>query len=158
MVILDSGEVVAEHPRPRGRKGQYSTDASRMPPEHLEAQSLRTCPWFELRAAETGPETKRLVASVLDAHPIEAQGHVTCSNILSLSRRGRARELEAAYARPNDLGGVHTYTRVKNTMSALRAEGPSPAGTPGPPPDRTTHVGRVRGADCYRRKRGGADD
>lgn len=158
VVILDSGEIVAEHPRLRGRKGQYSTDASHMPPEHLEAQSLWTRPWFERRAGEIGPETKRLVASVLDAHPIEAQGYVTCSNILSLSKRGRAGELEAACARLNGLGGTHTYTRVKNAMSALRATGPSSAGAPEPTPDRAAHAGRVHGADYYRRKRGGTDD
>ena len=69
-----------------------------MPPAHLEAQSLWTRAWFERRAGEVGPETKRLVAAVLDAHPVEAQGYVPCANILSLSRRGRAAELEAACA------------------------------------------------------------
>ena len=42
VTVLDGGEVVAEHPRLRGRKGQHSTDAAHMPTEHLEAQSLWT--------------------------------------------------------------------------------------------------------------------
>ena len=144
--------------RLRGRRGQYSTDPAHMPPEHLEARSLWTREWFERRAGEVGPEAKRLVGAVLDAYPIEAQGYVPCANILSLSRRGRAAELEAACARVNELGGVATYTRVKNTMSALRAEASArpKAGPSGgaPAADRAAHVGRVRGADHYRRDRG----
>ena len=107
-----------------------------------------------------GPETKRLIAAVLDAHPVEAQGHVPCSNILSLSKRGRAGELEAACARVNAAGGAATYTRVKNTMAALRAEAASaPVGQPpsGQATDRAAHAGRVRGAEYCRRKRGDGD-
>lgn len=157
VAVLDSGETVAEHPRLRGRRGQYATDPAHMPPEHVEAQSLWTRGWFERRAAEVGPETKRLIASVLDARPIEAQGYVPCSNVLSLSKRGRAAELEAACARINAPGGTATYTRVKNTMSAIRAEAASPGrgGAPAEPlRDRAAHAGRVRGADYYRRDRG----
>ena len=127
-----------------------------MPPERAEARSLWTRAWFERRAGEIGPEAKRLVGSVLDAHPIEAQGCVPCSNILSLSKRGRAAELEAACARINASGGTATYTRVKNTMSAIRAEAPA-AAPPAAPADRAAHAGRARGADYYRRKRGGSD-
>lgn len=156
VAVLDGGETVAEHPRLRGRRGQYSTDPAHMPPEHAEAQSLWTRAWFERRAGEIGPEAKRLIGSVLDAHPIEAQGYVPCSNILSLSKRGRAAELEAACARINASGGTATYTRVKNTMSAIRAEAPA-AAPPAAPADRAAHAGRVRGADYYRRKRGGSD-
>ena len=160
VAILDGGETVAEPKRLRGRKGQYSTDPAHMPPEHLEAQSLWTREWFERRAGEVGPETKRLIGSVLDAHPIEAQGYVPCSNILSLSRRGRAAELEAACAKLNAFGGTATYTRVKNTMAALRAEAasaPSARQPTGRVVDRAEHAGRVRGAEYYRRRRGGAD-
>ncbi len=160
VAILDGGETVAEHRRLRGRKGQYSTDPAHMPPEHLEAQSLWTREWFERRAGEVGPETKRLIGSVLDAHPIEAQGYVPCSNILSLSRRGRTAELEAACAKLNAFGGTATYTRVKNTMAALRAEAasaPSARQQTGQVVDRAEHAGRVRGAEYYRRRRGGSD-
>ena len=161
VAVLDGGEVVAEHPRLRGRKGQYSTDAAHMPAEHLEAQSLWTRAWFERRAGEIGPETKRLLIGMLDSRAIEAQGYVACANVLSLSGRGRAAELEAACARVNASGGVASYTRVKNTMSAIRAEGrarPAPAApAAAPQPDRAAHVGRVRGAEYYRRDRGGRD-
>lgn len=157
VAVLDMGEVVAEHPRLRGRKGQYATDPAHMPPEHVEAQSIWTRSWFERRAGEIGPATKRLIQTVLDAHPIEAQGYVTCSNILSLSKQGRARELERASARIDELGGIATYTRVKNTMLALRSETSPQAGTvhiASVPPDRARHAGRVRGAAHYRREQG----
>ncbi|WP_417802500.1 Mu transposase domain-containing protein [Thermophilibacter provencensis] len=161
VTVLDGGEVVAEHPRLRGRKGQYSTDAAHMPTEHLEAQSLWTRAWFERRAGEIGPETKRLLTGMLDSRAIEAQGYVACANVLSLSGRGRAAELEVACARVNASGGAASYTRVKNTMSAIRAEGrarPAPAApAAAPQPDRAAHVGRVRGAEYYRRDRGGRD-
>ncbi len=163
VAILESGEVVAEHRRIRGRKGQYSTDPSHMPPEHVEARFLWTRAWLERRAGEVGPEAKRLIGAVLDARPIEAQGYVACSNILSLSGRGRAADLEAACARINGMGGTATYTRVKNTMSALRGEAacgpsPSPAASPADPPrDRAASAGRVRGAAYYRRGRSDGD-
>ncbi len=158
VAVLDGGETVAEHPRLRGRRGQYSTDPAHMPPEHLEARSLRTRAWFGRRAGEIGPEAKRLIASVLDAHPIEAQGYVPCSNILSLSKRGRAAELEAACARTNAAGGTATYTRVKNTMAAARSEAAArPAAPTVQVVDRAAHAGRVRGAEYYRRRRGNAD-
>lgn len=158
VTVLDGGETVAEHRRLRGRRGQCSTDPAHMPPEHVEAQSLWTRAWFERRAGEIGPEAKRLMGSVLDAHPIEEQGYVPCPDILSLSKRGRAAELEAACARANAAGGTATYTRVKNTMAALRAEAPAAAAAPpAAPDDRAAHAGRVRGADYYRRKRGGSD-
>ena len=160
VAIMEGGETVAEHRRLRGRKGQYSTDPAHMPPAHAEAQSLWTRGWFERRAGEIGPEAKRLIGSVLDSHPIEAQGYVPCSNILSLSKRGRAAELEAACARINEMGGTATYTRVKNTMAALRAEAASaPAAQPtsGQVVDRAAHAGRVRGAEYWRRRRGGSD-
>lgn len=161
VAVLDGGGVVAEHPRLRGGRGQHSTDPAHMPPEHAEAQSLWTRGWFERRAGEVGPEARRLVGTVLDARPMEAQGHVARSNILSLSRRGRAAELEAACARTNRAGGAATHARAKNTMSALRAEGRGPSGEApaeqAPAVDRAPHAGRVRGAGYYRRERGGAD-
>ena len=156
VAVLDGGETVAEHPRLRGCRGQCSTDPARMPPEHAEAQSLWTRAWFERRAGEIGPEAKRLIGSVLDARPIEAQGYVPRPDIPSLSKRGRAAELEAACARVNASGGTATCTRVKNTMSAIRAEAPA-AAPPAAPADRAAHAGRVRGAGYYRRKRGGSD-
>lgn len=157
VTVLDGGETVAEHRRLRGRRGQYSTDPAHMPPEHLEAQSLWTRAWFERRAGEIGPEAKRLIGSVLDAHPIEEQGYVPCSNILSFSKRERAAELEAACARVNAAGGTASCTHVKNTMAALRAEVPATSDPPAAPADRAAHAGRVRDADYCRRKRGGSD-
>ena len=112
VAILDGGETVAEHGRLRDRRVQYSTDPAHMPPAHLEAQSLWTRGWFERRAGEIGPETRRLIAAVLDAHPVEAQGYVPCSNILSLSGRGRAAELEAACARVNEMGGTACFASI----------------------------------------------
>ncbi len=156
VAVLDGGETVAGHPRLRGRRGQCSTDPARMPPGHAEAQSLWARAWFERRAGGIGPEAKRLTGSVLDARPIEAQGYVPRPDIPSLSKRGRRAGLEAACARINASGGTATCTRAKNTMSAIRAEAPA-AAPPAAPADRAAHAGRVRGADYYRRKRGGSD-
>lgn len=161
VAILESGEVVAEHRRLRGRRGRCSTDPSHMPPGRVEARSLRTRAWFGRRAGEVGPEARRLIGAVLDARPVEAQGYVARSNIPSLSGRGRAADLEAACAGINGMGGAATHTRAKNAMSALRGEaarGPSPAASPADPPrDRAASAGRVRGAAHHRRGRGDGD-
>lgn len=117
--------------------------------------------WFVRRAAEVGPETRRLVEGVPGSHPVEPQGYVPCSNILSLSKRGRSAELESACAKINGPGGTATHARVKNTMAALR-DASAAAGEPSPVPaaqqaDRAAHAGRVSGAEHWRRDKGGRD-
>lgn len=55
VAVLDGGEVVAEHPRLRGREGQRSTDAAHMPAERLEARSLWARAWFERGQGKSAP-------------------------------------------------------------------------------------------------------
>ena len=55
VAVLDGGEVVAEHPRLRGREGQRSTDAAHMPAERLEARSLWARAWFERGQGKSVP-------------------------------------------------------------------------------------------------------
>ena len=122
VAVLEGGEVVAEHPRLSGRRGQYSTRPEDMPERHREASSLWTRGYFERRAAEVGPEARALISKVLDSHPVEPQGYVPCSNILSLAKGGRRDILEEACRMVNAAGAVPSYTRVRNAMSAIRAE------------------------------------
>lgn len=55
--VMGGGEVVAEHPRPRGGRGQCSTDESHMPPEHRDARSPRSRESLESWADGVGPAT-----------------------------------------------------------------------------------------------------
>lgn len=163
VAVLEGGEVVAEHPRLSGRRGQYSTRPEDMPERHREASSLWTRGYFERRAAEVGPEARALISKVLDSHPVEPQGYVPCSNILSLAKGGRRDILEEACRMVNAAGAVPSYTRVRNAMSAIRAERAEGVGAPSaaapcaqaPMKDRAAHAGRARGASHYRR--GGSD-
>lgn len=156
VAVLCGGEVVAEHRRLVGRKGQYSTDPGHVPEAHREASSYWTRGYFERKASEAGPQARALVSALLDSRAVEAQAYVPCSNVPSLSRRGGRELMERACAVVNAQGATPSYARVKNAMAALREEGQAPPGACPPPEDRAAHAGLVRGADHYRR--GGRDD
>ena len=163
VAVLDGGEVVAEHPRLAGRRGQHSTRPEDMPDRHREASSLWTRSYFERRAAEAGPEARALVPEALDPHPAGPQGHVPCPDMLSLAKGGRRDILEEACRMVNAAGAVPSCTRARNAMSAIRAERAEGGGAPSaaapcaqaPMKDRAAHAGRARGASHYRR--GGSD-
>ncbi|WP_373366975.1 Mu transposase domain-containing protein [Nocardioides aromaticivorans] len=46
VTVFDGQQVVAEHRRKTGRKGQYSTDPGHVPPRHRNADGLWSRDWF----------------------------------------------------------------------------------------------------------------
>ncbi len=96
VTIFDGVDIVCEHRRLKGRKGQYSTLAEHVPAQHRDVDGLWSRRWFIDRARAFGPATVTMIEQILDRHVIEAQGYLDCQNILSgLGKRNRAR-LEAA--------------------------------------------------------------
>lgn len=156
--VMDGGEVVAEHARLRGRKGQYSTDESHMPPAHRDARSPWSRERFESWADRVGPSTGACVRRVLDSRPVVEQAFVPCRNILGLSKRYSPELLERACARYAAGPAVPSYTALKDSIAALRASdaearacGRMREATGGDLVDRAGSAGRTRGADAWKR-------
>lgn len=150
--VMSGGAVVAEHPRLRGRKGQYSTFAEHMPESHRQES-----PWsrerFESWAGRVGPETGKAIVRLLDSRPMVEQAFVSCRNILGLSKRYSPAQLEAACGRINALGAVPSYTSLKNSIqqqARKHAQEAPPARCMEELEDRAKHAGHVRGADAWR--------
>lgn len=161
VTLMHAGEVIAVHPRLRGRKGQYSTCIEHMPPNHTALESPWSPERFTSWALRIGPETKVAIDRIMRSRVIVEQSFVTCRNVLGLSKTYTPEFLERACTKLNALGALASYTSLKNAILAIKASDAQAgangraAASPDPnsPNDRAKSAGRVRGADAY--KRGG---
>ncbi|GAA1789306.1 IS21 family transposase [Pseudarthrobacter sulfonivorans] len=163
VTVFDGDQVICEHARRQGRKGQYSTDAAHAPARHRGIDGLWSKRWFTDRARGFGPATEAVITGILDRHVIEAQGYLDCQNILeSLGKRNKAR-LEAACQVLLDTGqGPGTYSTIKRIMATIDSDDKKPrtvipaartrkpAGGADPSAGAGTGV-HVRSAEHYRR-------
>lgn len=159
VTVFDGQQVVAEHSRKTGRKGQYSTDPAHVPEQHRNVDGLWSRRWFTDRAGAFGPATVTVIEAILDRHTIEAQGYLDCQNILdTLGRRNKAK-LDAACQQLINMGGYPTYSMLKRLMAAIDSDQKKPAPARAAasnrknttPPDAAGAL--VRGADYYRQDR-----
>jgi transposase len=161
VTVFDGQQVVAEHRRKSGRKGQYSTDPGHVPPQHRNIDGLWSRRWFTDRAAAFGPATVAVIEQVLDRHQIEAQGYLDCQNILASLGKSNKQKLEAACQQLINMRGYATYSTLKRLMAAIESDQDKPAqvraaastrkNTPAPNAGATGAL--VRGADYYRQGR-----
>lgn len=122
VTIFDGEQVICEHARKHGRKGQYSTSPEHVPPAHQNVANLWSRTWFLERARGFGPATVGVITQILDRHVIEAQGYLDCQNILdSLGKKGRAR-LEAACQQVLNTAAVPTYTTLKRVLATITSD------------------------------------
>jgi len=129
VTVFDGVEVVCEHRRLNGRKGQYSTLAEHVPPQHRNIDGLWSRTWFTDRARSFGPATVEVIEQILDRHAIEAQGYLDCQNILNgLGKRNRER-LEAACQEILNRHALATYTTIKRIMAAIDSDTKKPRPT-----------------------------
>lgn len=161
VTVPRGGEVVAVHPRLRGRKGQYPTIDDHMPENHAAPDN----PWPPERLASwvrrIGPETGIAIGRVTEGRVIVEQSLVSCRNILGLSKTHAPALPGRACAGTSAASALPSHAGVKNTILAIRAAdaGLGAAGRrtqpaePGELVDRARSAGRLRGADAY--KRGG---
>lgn len=152
ITIFDGHDLVCEHRRLTGRKGQYSTLAEHVPPAHEGIDGLWSRRWFTDRARSFGPATIQVIEQILDRYQIEAQGFLDCQNILSgLGKNNRAR-LEAACQELINHGGVPTYTTLKRLMGAITSDQNTPRPLVPAPSTRKPHPtspGGDWGPDVY---------
>ena len=126
VTVFDGNEIVCEHPRLAGRKGQYSTLAEHVPEQHRNIDGLWSRRWFTDRARSFGPATVAVIEQILDRHVIEAQGYLDCQNILNgLGKQNRER-LEAACQELINRSGHPTYTTLKRLMAAIDSDAKKP--------------------------------
>jgi len=78
VTIFDGHDLVCEHRRLTGRKGQHSTLAEHVPRQHQGIDGLWSRRWFTDRARSFGPATVQVFEQILDRHAIEAQGYLDC--------------------------------------------------------------------------------
>lgn len=157
--VLSGGEVVAEHRRLRGRKGQYSTVVDHMPDNHRMQESPWSRERFSSWAGRVGPETRRAIERLMESHAIVEQSFVKCRNILGLSKAYTPGLLERACERCNELASMPSYTGIKNSILAIRAADAQSSvacarnrdGAREAAVDRAKTAGRTNGADAYRR-------
>lgn len=132
ITVFDGHDIICEHARLAGRKGQYSTQPEHQPAQHRDVDGLWSRKWFLARARGFGPATMEVIEQILDRHQVEAQGYLDCQNILgTLGRNNRAR-LEAACRELLNSRGLPTYTTLKRLMAAIttdqqRTRGAAPA-------------------------------
>ena len=122
VTVFDGQQVVDEHRRKTGRKGQYSTDPGHVPPQHRNIDGLWSRRWFVDRAAAFGPATVQVIEQILDRHQIEAQGYLDCQNTLETLGRKKKQKLEAACQQLINMRGYATYSTIKRLMAAIDSD------------------------------------
>jgi transposase len=149
VTIFDGHDLVCEHPRRTGRKGQYSTLAEHVPPQHQGIDGLWSRRWFTDRARSFGPATVAVIAQILDRHTIEAQGYLDCQNILTGLGKANRQRLEAACQELLNHHGMASYTTLKRLMAAINSDAQKPRKiTPAPSTrKRTTLSGASAGSE-----------
>jgi transposase len=126
VTIFEGHDLVCEHRRRTGRKGQYSTLAEHVPPQHQGIDGLWSRRWFTDRARSFGPATVTVIEQILDRYQIEAQGYLDCQNILSGLGKANRERLEAACQELLNRGGQATYTTLKRLMAAINSDANKP--------------------------------
>lgn len=107
-----------------------------------------------------GASTGACIRRILGSRPIAGQSFVQCRNVLGLAKRHSPEMLERACGRWPDAPGIPSYTALKDTILATRAEDAADAAAApremrGGLVDRAPMAGRLRGADEWKR---GAQD
>ena len=110
------GHLITEHPRCKF-KGQKSTL-----PEHIHEKHTDYLMWsgdyFLTRARRIGPETERMISTVLKSREFEVQSYRSCVGILSLEKKYGA-ILEQACKEANS-SGLRSYKAVNTIAKTLK--------------------------------------
>lgn len=112
---------IATHHRLHGPKGQYSTVKEHMPENHqkyLDWNGDRFRSW----GASIGPNTEKVVTSILATYIIEQQGYRSCMGLLQLANKYSSPALEIACEKALQMAQRPTYTIVKNILATQHAK------------------------------------
>nr|RZI34402.1 hypothetical protein BJQ95_03225 [Cryobacterium sp. SO1] len=126
VTVFDGHEMLCEHPRLTGRKGQYSTLPEHIPPQHRNIDGLWSRQWFTDRARSVGPATVTVIEQILDGQAIEAQGYLACQNILDGLGKNNRERLDAACQELLNRRAHPTYTTLKHSMATIDSDAKKP--------------------------------
>ena len=135
--VLAQGEIIATHHLGQ-KRGEYVTNPEHAPAYLAETTGLWTRAYFLRQVAKVGPGCVAVLERVLNQKTIEAQGFRSCMNILDLGKRSGRQLLEQACRQltEQDQHRQVSYTSVKHTIAAIKAEENGRPGTLSSPPQR----------------------
>lgn len=119
--IYHNGQRIACHGRLSGRRGQYSTIVSHMPPNH-QFYSEWNGDRFRAWARKIGPSTLEAVDKQLSSYVIEEQGYKGCLALLKLADRYGKEKLEAACSVALRQVPLPRYKLIANLLSSGKLE------------------------------------
>ena len=117
--IFLNHERIASHKRLYGRAGQYSTINSHMPETHqkyLEWDGRRLKKWAE----EIGPNTAKVIVSILNSGEIEQQNYRSCMGILKLAEKYSKSKLEQICEKALLYALTPSYKTIKNLFATIK--------------------------------------
>ncbi len=142
--IFHKSRRVASHVRLSGERRSSTR------PEHMPSSHRAHAEWTPSRllrwARKHGPQTEKLVATILNDRPHPEQGFRSCLGIMRLGKKYGQERLEKACGRALRLGS-HSYGTVKNILSSGVEQLPLPGET-GSRPKAPIHD-NIRGGSYY---------
>jgi transposase len=143
--ILFNGRRVATHCRSY-RRGGYTTLPEHRPKshqKHLEWSPSRILHW----AAQIGPDTQKLAASILEQRPHPEQGYRSCLGLLRLGKTYSPERLEAACSKALEIK-AYSYKNVESILKKGLDRQPSPCASSQRPLPLLIHE-NLRGKQYY---------
>jgi transposase len=143
--IFFGGTRICSHIRLYGRRGQYSTQETHMPPNHqqyIQWNGERFRSW----AAKIGKNSAAVVESILTTYKVEQQGYRACMALLKLADQYAPERLESACAKALTYSPRPGY---KSIQTILKSGQDKVARDPAQPPE-PSPFGFTRGADYYK--------
>jgi len=139
------GNRICSHVRLHGRRGQYSTLETHMPPNHQQYVQ-----WngerFRAWASKIGANTVIVIESILTTYKVEQQGYRACMALLKISDQYTPERLEAACAKALFYTPRPSYKSIQTILkSGIDKSDDEPSA---PSSDK---FGFTRGADYYGR-------
>ncbi|WP_449373457.1 Mu transposase domain-containing protein [Arthrobacter psychrolactophilus] len=127
VTVFDGQQVVAEHLRKMGRKGQYSTDPTHVPHQHRNVSGLWRGTGSSTGHALLAPPPSWSSSRLVDRRVIEAQGYLDCQNILESLGKKNKQKLEAACQDLVNMRGYPSYSTLKRLMAGIESDRQKPA-------------------------------
>lgn len=127
VTVFDGQQIVCEHNRLTGRRGQYTTEPAHLPVEYQNVDGLWSRQWFLQKARAFGPATVQVIEELLDRREVQAQGFLDCRNVLDTLGKRNKQRLEAACEQVLAAGMAPSYTALKRLMAAIDSDEKKPA-------------------------------
>lgn len=142
--VFFEGSRICSHVRLYGKRGQYSTVETHMPPNHqeyLQWNGERFRNW----AAKIGTNTVTVIESILTGYKVEQQGYRACMALLKMSDQYTPERLESACAKALFYTPRPSYKSIQTILKSNQD-----IHKPNITSDTSTEHGFTRGSDYYK--------